>query len=59
MSAYPDLLAPLDLGFTTLKNRVLTGSMHTGLEDGRKHFGGRGTRRQAGRLARHPPGGEP
>jgi len=32
---YPHLLAPLDLGFTTLKNRVLTGSMHTGLEDGR------------------------
>jgi len=28
----------LDLGFTTLKNRVLMGSMHTGLEDGRKHF---------------------
>src|SRR3990167_2788767 len=27
--------APLDLGFTTLKNRVLMGSMHTGLEDGR------------------------
>jgi 2,4-dienoyl-CoA reductase (NADPH2) len=36
--AYPHLLAPLDLGFTTLKNRVLMGSMHTGLEDGRKHF---------------------
>ncbi len=35
---YPQLLAPLDLGFTTLKNRVLMGSMHTGLEDGRKHF---------------------
>jgi len=35
---YPNLLAPLDLGFTTLKNRVLMGSMHTGLEDGRKHF---------------------
>ncbi len=35
---YPHLLAPLDLGFTTLKNRVLMGSMHTGLEDGRKHF---------------------
>ena len=37
-SPYPHLLAPLDLGFTTLKNRVLMGSMHTGLEDGRKHF---------------------
>lgn len=34
-NAYPHLLAPLDLGFTTLKNRVLMGSMHTGLEDGR------------------------
>jgi 2,4-dienoyl-CoA reductase (NADPH2) len=32
---YPHLLAPLDLGFTTLRNRVLMGSMHTGLEDGR------------------------
>ena len=31
---YPNLLAPLDLGFTILKNRVLMGSMHTGLEDG-------------------------
>jgi 2,4-dienoyl-CoA reductase (NADPH2) len=38
MTAYPHLLAPLDLGFTTLKNRVLMGSMHTGLEDGRKKF---------------------
>ncbi len=32
-NAYLHLLAPLDLGFTTLKNRVLMGSMHTGLED--------------------------
>ena len=30
---YPTLLSPLDLGFLTLKNRVLMGSMHTGLED--------------------------
>jgi 2,4-dienoyl-CoA reductase (NADPH2) len=30
---YPHLLAPLDLGFTTLRNRVIMGSMHTGLED--------------------------
>jgi len=30
---YPHLLAPLDLGFVTLKNRVLMGSMHTGLEE--------------------------
>ncbi|WP_299502401.1 NADPH-dependent 2,4-dienoyl-CoA reductase [uncultured Roseobacter sp.] len=33
MANYPHLLAPLDLGFTTLKNRVLMGSMHTGLEE--------------------------
>lgn len=33
MSAYPHLLEPLDLGFTTLKNRVLMGSMHIGLEE--------------------------
>ncbi|QOW49543.1 MULTISPECIES: NADPH-dependent 2,4-dienoyl-CoA reductase [unclassified Acinetobacter] len=33
MSNYPNLLAPLDLGFTTLKNRVLMGSMHIGLEE--------------------------
>ena len=37
-SPYPHLLAPLDLGFTTLKNRVLMGSMHTGLEDKAEHF---------------------
>ncbi|MDA7085862.1 NADPH-dependent 2,4-dienoyl-CoA reductase [Pseudomonas sp. SA3-5] len=30
---YPNLLAPLDLGFTTLRNRTLMGSMHTGLEE--------------------------
>ena len=30
---YPHLLSPLDLGFVTLPNRVLMGSMHTGLED--------------------------
>ncbi|MBV6475376.1 MAG: 2,4-dienoyl-CoA reductase [Rhodocyclaceae bacterium] len=33
MSQYPHLLAPLDLGFTTLRNRTLMGSMHTGLEE--------------------------
>jgi 2,4-dienoyl-CoA reductase (NADPH2) len=33
MSAYPHLLAPLDLGFTTLRNRSLMGSMHLGLEE--------------------------
>jgi 2,4-dienoyl-CoA reductase (NADPH2) len=32
-STYPHMLAPLDLGFTSLKNRVLMGSMHTGLEE--------------------------
>ena len=32
-SAFPQLLSPLDLGFTQLKNRVLMGSMHTGLEE--------------------------
>ena len=30
---YPNMLAPLNLGFTSLKNRVLMGSMHTGLEE--------------------------
>ncbi|CAN5122438.1 NADPH-dependent 2,4-dienoyl-CoA reductase [soil metagenome] len=30
---FPNLLSPLDLGFTTLRNRVIMGSMHTGLED--------------------------
>ncbi len=33
VNRYPHLMAPLDLGFTTLKNRVLMGSMHTGLEE--------------------------
>ncbi len=33
MTPYPKLLSPLDLGFTTLRNRVVMGSMHTGLED--------------------------
>ncbi|HSN90038.1 MAG TPA: NADPH-dependent 2,4-dienoyl-CoA reductase [Anaeromyxobacteraceae bacterium] len=37
-TTYPHLLAPLDLGFTTLRNRVLMGSMHTGLEDRRRDF---------------------
>jgi 2,4-dienoyl-CoA reductase (NADPH2) len=35
---YPHLLTPLDLGFTTLPNRVLMGSMHTGLEDRPKNL---------------------
>ena len=38
MSPYPHLLAPLDLGFTTLPNRVLMGSMHTGLEESHDGF---------------------
>ncbi|WIX80354.1 NADPH-dependent 2,4-dienoyl-CoA reductase [Amycolatopsis carbonis] len=38
MTPYPHLLRPLDLGFTTLRNRVLMGSMHTGLEDRAAHF---------------------
>ena len=33
-----DLFSPLDLGFTKLKNRVLMGSMHTGLEEAKKGF---------------------
>ena len=35
---YPNLLSPLDLGFTQLKNRVLMGSMHTGLEEAPNGF---------------------
>ena len=38
MASYPHLLAPLDLGFTTLPNRVLMGSMHTGLEEAPNGF---------------------
>lgn len=38
-SQYQHLLAPLDLGFTTLKNRVIMGSMHTGLEDRFYNYG--------------------
>ncbi|OEJ60922.1 NADPH-dependent 2,4-dienoyl-CoA reductase [Streptomyces agglomeratus] len=36
--AYPHLLSPLDLGFTTLPNRVLMGSMHVGLEEAERGF---------------------
>jgi 2,4-dienoyl-CoA reductase (NADPH2) len=39
VTPYPHLLAPLDLGFTKLPNRVLMGSMHTGLEDRRRDAG--------------------
>lgn len=38
MNHYPHLLRPLDLGFTTLKNRVLMGSMHVGLEEAPNGF---------------------
>ncbi|MFD0265461.1 FAD-dependent oxidoreductase [Streptomyces sp. NPDC127106] len=37
-SRYPHLLSPLDLGFTTLPNRVIMGSMHTGLEEHERGF---------------------
>ena len=33
MTKYPHIFEPLDLGFTTLKNRIIMGSMHTGLEE--------------------------
>jgi len=35
---YPNLFSPLDLGFTSIKNRVLMGSMHTGLEEAENGF---------------------
>ncbi len=38
MIPYPNLLRPLDLGFTTLRNRVLMGSMHIGLEEAPNGF---------------------
>ncbi len=38
LSPYPNLLSPLDLGFTTLPNRVLMGSMHIGLEEAERGF---------------------
>ncbi|AXT86494.1 NADPH-dependent 2,4-dienoyl-CoA reductase [Aeromicrobium sp. A1-2] len=38
MNPYPHLLEPLDLGHTTLRNRVIMGSMHTGMEDRAKHL---------------------
>ncbi|GBC60221.1 NADPH-dependent 2,4-dienoyl-CoA reductase [Desulfonema ishimotonii] len=49
---YPNLLAPLDLGFTTLKNRVLMGSMHTGLEEAPN-----GSERMAAYFAERASGG--
>ncbi|WP_411077519.1 FAD-dependent oxidoreductase [Streptomyces sp. cmx-10-25] len=38
MTPYPHLLSPLDLGFTTLPNRVIMGSMHVGLEEAEHGF---------------------
>ena len=35
---FPELFAPLDLGFTQLKNRIIMGSMHIGFEDNSNHF---------------------
>ncbi len=35
---FTSLFQPLDLGFTTLSNRILMGSMHTGLEDKRRDY---------------------
>ena len=52
MTAYPHLLKPLDLGFTTLKNRVLMGSMHVGLEEAKDGFA-----RMAAFYAEHAAGG--
>jgi 2,4-dienoyl-CoA reductase (NADPH2) len=50
--AYPNLLQPLDLGFTTLRNRVLMGSMHTGLEEEKGGF-----KRMAAYFAARAAGG--
>jgi len=55
MSSFPNLFKPLNLGFTVLKNRVLMGSMHTGLEDGAV-FGG-GLKKLAGFLGERARGG--
>ncbi|MBF0378939.1 MAG: NADPH-dependent 2,4-dienoyl-CoA reductase [Desulfamplus sp.] len=38
INQYPDIFTPLDLGFTTLKNRILMGSMHTSLEEAEQGF---------------------
>ncbi len=51
-SPYPKLLEPLDLGFTTLRNRVLMGSMHTGLDEAKGGF-----ERQAAFFAERAKGG--
>ena len=51
-TVYPRLLAPLDLGHVTLKNRVLMGSMHVGIEE---EFGP--LRKMAAYFARRAEGG--
>lgn len=52
MTAYPEMMKPLDLGFTTLRNRILMGSMHTGLEEAPD-----GHRRMAAFFAERARGG--
>jgi 2,4-dienoyl-CoA reductase (NADPH2) len=52
MAEFPHLFEPLDLGFTRLKNRIVMGSMHTGLEDRPWHF-----RRLAAYFAERAKGG--
>lgn len=57
---YPHLFRPLDLGFTQLKNRVLMGSMHTGLEEmpkGHKHMAAFYAERARGGVALIVTGG--
>lgn len=49
---YPHLFEPLDLGFTSLKNRILMGSMHTGLEESKNGFA-----KQAAYFAERAKGG--
>ncbi len=51
-TAFPKLFEPLDLGFTTLKNRMIMGSMHTGLEEAPN-----GIERQAAFFAERARGG--
>ena len=53
-SAYPHLFAPLDLGFTQLRNRVLMGSMHTGWKIAPATSRGGGLLRRARRGRRRP-----
>ena len=55
MSRYPHLLAPLDLGFTTLPNRVLMGSMHMGLEEAARRLRAHGGVLRRARPRRRRP----